>query len=328
TLNLPKLLFADTLVFRVPIDAQHHIGMNTFTLKIDGTDRYDEISEQNNQASIQVFIYSDNLVPIYPFEFSIVHEQGVELKASTLNAFAPAMQYKMEIDTTELFNSDSKLSTTIISSGGLLKWTPDILLKDSTVYYWRTTADSIINGSYNWSNSSFIYLANGSDGWNQSHFYQYNKNQLSALQLPATTRKFKFSPKVNTYKIENKVIYPPTNDYHNVRHSLNDEILDNWGCIYTGSIHIAVFDSVSGMPWSNTNGFGGSALPCSSVNPYKFIYEFATNTLTARNNAKNFIESIPSGNFVMIKNMIYGGPPGAVWDGTTATDWAADQEVN
>src|SRR5690606_9822813 len=243
-------------------------------------------------------------------------------------AFAPAMQYKMEIDTTELFNSDSKLSTTIISSGGLLKWTPDILLKDSTVYYWRTTADSIINGSYNWSNSSFIYLANGSDGWNQSHFYQYNKNQLSALQLPATTRKFKFSPKVNTYKIENKVIYPPTNDYHNVRHSLNDEILDNWGCIYTGSIHIAVFDSVSGMPWSNTNGFGGSALPCSSVNPYKFIYEFATNTLTARNNAKNFIESIPSGNFVMIKNMIYGGPPGAVWDGTTATDWAADQEVN
>ncbi len=328
TIRLAALLVTDTVRFRVPIDPQSHVGMNNYVIKVDGTDRYEEVSEQNNQATIQAYIYSDNLEPVYPYEFSIVHQQGVELKASTLNAFAPPMRYKIELDTTEQFNSNSKQSTTINSTGGVLKWTPNITLKDSTVYYWRTAADSVINGAYNWSYSSFIYLANGSDGWNQSHYYQYKKDEMFALQLPAGTRKFGFSPRINSYKIENKVIYPPTNDYHNVRHSLNDEILDNWGCIYTGSIHIAVFDSVSGKPWANPNGAYGSAPPCSSVNPYKYIFEFATNTLASRNNAKDFIESIPAGNFVMIKNMIYGGPPGAVWDGTTATDWMNDQDVN
>lgn len=325
---LPQLLLTDTIRFRIPVDAQHHIGMNNYIVKVDGNETYDELSEQNNQATHQLFIYADNLVPVYPHEFSIVHEQGVELKASTLNAFAAPMPYKFELDTTEQFNSSLKQSMTLTSAGGLLKWKPTITLKDSTVYYWRTAPDSVINGDYNWGYSSFIYLANGSDGWNQSHLYQYKKDAMYGVQLPDNTRKFKFSPRLNSYKIENTVVYPPTNDYHNVRHSLNDEILDNWGCIFTGSIHIAVFDSASGKPWLNTTGAGGSALPCSSVNPYKYIYEFATNTLASRNNAKNFIESVPDGNYIMIKNMIYGGPPGATWDRTTAADWMQDQDVN
>ncbi len=62
----------------------------------------------NNTATLELFIYSDNLVPVYPQQFSIVNQQNITLKASTLNPFRTMGRYKIELDTTELFNSSLK----------------------------------------------------------------------------------------------------------------------------------------------------------------------------------------------------------------------------
>ena len=54
-----------------------------------------------------------------------------------------------------------------------MKWKPAVDYQDSTVYYWRVTRDSLVNGVLPWRQSSFLYLPNSSPGWNQSDFGQY-----------------------------------------------------------------------------------------------------------------------------------------------------------
>lgn len=326
---LTRLFYSDTVRFTVPIDPNLDIGMNNYTLFVDALDAHAEISEQNNRVTLQYFIYSDNLVPVYPQEFAIVTERDITLKASTLNAFAPTMTYRLEMDTTEAFSSPLKVSTSVTQSGGVIKWRPGIPLQDSLVYYWRTAVDSAINGQLKWTTSSFVFLENGTPGWNQSHFFQFKKDAFDGLRLEEPTRVFDFAPQVNVLTVENKVVSPPENDYSNVRHSINDIVLDNWGCGFSGSVQILIIDGQSGQPWTNTTaGLYGSLGQCTSDSS-RFMYEFRTNTLESRNNAMTLIDNIPEGDYVLIKNLIYGIATGAnTWDRKDIYAWMADTAVN
>lgn len=166
------------LSIKIPTNGNLGIGINNLILQLDQEGTIDEISENNNSIIRTFDIYNDDLVPVYPYEFSIVSQQGITLKASTLNPFVTARNYWLQIDTTEKFNSPSLLSTPITSTGGVIKWIPPITLKDSTVYYWRTAMDTSSatgNTKFKWTNSSFIYLDQSSAGWNQSHYFQYRK---------------------------------------------------------------------------------------------------------------------------------------------------------
>lgn len=329
TVRLVKLMNTDTLYFRIPVDPIKDIGMNNYTLRIDPEQRYDEISEQNNQATLQLFIYANSLEPVYPPRFSIVHEQDVTLKASTLNAFAQPGKYKFQIDTTTKFNSPLLQSTEITSEGGVLKWKPGIALQDSVVYYWRTAPDSLMNGERKWSVSSFVYLANGSDGWNQSHYFQYLNDEMLALDIPEGSRKFAFAPAANRLLMENKIIYPSSNDYDNVRQVLNDVLIDRWGCGFSGSIRIMVIDKNSGLPWKNPANVEGKygSISVSNCNHSDYTFDFYTKSLAGRDSAIKMIERVPQGDYIMIANLIYGGPPGPAWDRQTAEKWKADTAV-
>ena len=325
SLRIP-VQFSDTLHFRVPINRQTDVGLCIYTVKINPDNRYEETSYQNNKAVLQLFIADNGLVPVYPHEFAIVHQQGITLKSSALNLFGPEVNYKIEIDTTALFNSPLKQSTTITSKGGVIKWKPNLTYQNNTVYYWRTASDQLVNGEIQWRNSSFIYLADGSDGWNQSHYYQYKRDEpFFGLQLPESTRKFTFGPFINNLHVKNRVLYEQYRDYVNISQTLNDVLLDDVGCVDKGAIQIVVFDSLTGQPWKNpVNGVAGSAAQCGNHNKYQF--EFSCETPESRNNARLFIDSVPDNNYILIKNYTYCGPPN-LWARQTITEWQADAAI-
>ena len=83
----------DTTFVWVKVNSLHDIGLNKYTATIDAPNKYDELSEMNNSGTFELFIYSDDLVPVYPHEFAIVNQQNITLKASTLNPFRPAGRY-------------------------------------------------------------------------------------------------------------------------------------------------------------------------------------------------------------------------------------------
>lgn len=307
TYALTDLFSIDTTSISVPIHKTNDLGLNKYTVTIDATARHDEASESNNTATLNAFIYGDNLVPVYPYEFSIVGQQGITLKASSLNPFRTLGRYKLEMDTTELFNSPLKQQTTINSAGGVIKWTPAMSYMDSTVYYWRTAFDSAVNGLYQWSTSSFLFLP-GNRGWNQSHYYQYLKNNFNTLTL-GSNRQFEFPVTNNTLKVTNAILDDPNTLGHttvDVDVTLNDVSRQRSGCPpFPGTLQVFVFDGATANMWNNApTGTGGAYAWCFNTRN-QHCFEFPLNTLIDRNNASTFLNNIPNGNYVLIRNFHY-----------------------
>ncbi|HEX2631138.1 MAG TPA: C25 family cysteine peptidase [Chitinophagaceae bacterium] len=155
--TIPGIRFIDSLEYSLKISPQRDKGLNRITISVEADQVVDEIYETNNNITKDVFIYEDEARPVSPLNFAIVNTPPVTLYASTANPFAPMKTYVMELDTTENFNSPSKVVRTISSTGGLLDFAPGITFTDSTVYYWRV-ASTVTTGTPNWNTASFIYL--------------------------------------------------------------------------------------------------------------------------------------------------------------------------
>ncbi|MEM6725952.1 MAG: C25 family cysteine peptidase, partial [Bacteroidota bacterium] len=177
--------FEDTYTFSIPV-RNDALGLNQFCIRIDSDDEIEEgplpFAENNNSFCVNQFILSDDILPVFPTDFAIVPNNSINLKASTTNSFSGEFEYFLEIDTTGNFNSPIKRNTTIIQGGGLLEWTPELTLQDSTVYYWRVQVnpDQVPN-SAGWKTQSFTFIENESPGWSQSDHYQFLKNDLSNI---------------------------------------------------------------------------------------------------------------------------------------------------
>ncbi len=278
-------------------------GQNKLYIEVDTDNEVAELpdpaAEMNNSlissngsVGLPFYVFDDNARPVYPKEFAIVNEPTVTLKASTTNAISPTRMYIMEMDTTELFNSSLKTRTEITQGGGVVKWNPGVAMQDSMVYYWRISPDSLSPSSpYVWQNSSFIYLPNSSKGWNQSHFYQYNKDEFEGLGLDEN-QEFTFGVNGFTITIFNKLYNPDTPpayvyDFGNAASSVRP-----WNFIDAG-VAVVVGDSITGSGWRNPllgNSYG-------SVNSGNTrVFSYPTNTLEERTNLINFLEDVVQNN--------------------------------
>lgn len=318
-----------TTILKLPIDKTKDLGVNKYKVTVDFDGRYDELSEANNTTTIDVFVLSDNIVPVYPFDFSIVHNSDLTLKASTLNPFKEARKYRFEMDTTELFNSPSKLQTIITGSGGVVKWKPNIVLQDSVVYYWRTSIDSSLSGgNFIWQKSSFVYLKNGSAGWNQSHYYQYKYNMMDGSNYDES-RRFSYGKSNVSLQVKNTIteLLPPYNYYNDPFYNRvlrNGNDLQRYDCVYGGTIQIMVFDTTVGNAWANPpGGMSGSNPSCGFFARNINCFSFNLNTAASRNNARRFLDSIPNGYYILVKNCIannlWGNYFVDIWKSDTAT---------
>lgn len=308
--------YVDTIDMIIETGAAAAFGLNHFCLKIEDEDRIDEISETNNELCITLNILSDDIFPIYPYEFAIINKQNITLAASTANSFAPVRTYLIEIDTTELFNSPLKQSATFTMPGGLLKWVPPITFIDSMVYYWRVGTQG--TGRFNY--SSFVYLPNDSPGWNQSHYYQFKKDEYNNILFDdSTNRLFQFVgdlKEVRVYTGEWRVSIG--GDGQDISYQLNGAIRQRWNCggngFYSG-LTVAVFDPLTGEPWSSKYPSETGIDPCSGhqINlihksihckprdTESFMFPVGTNnSCNWEQRLVDFLQSIPNGHYILI----------------------------
>lgn len=311
--------YIDTVTFRMPTKiGTIGYGDNLFNAYVDADYKIDEMAEGNNgwtNNEVSINIQDDDVVPIYPYEFAIVPKQGVTLKASTINPFAPIRGYRFEIDTTEKFNSPLKQSSTITQAGGVLHWAPTLTYIDSTVYYWRVAIDS---SSPKWHYTSFIYLKDEYPGWNQSHYYQWKKDSYLQISLDSADRKFKFPPTVNELHVltgKSDAVGGPISastlgyDYNN-----NNLYRYRMGsCQFYRGITFAVIDNLTGEPLFSKNvspydnyGDKFGNYHCQGTATTQYGFDFATSGnhptlgITWSEAIKNFIDSIPCNAYVLV----------------------------
>ncbi len=328
--KIPSVRFADSLQLDLPVVASRDKGENKFIVTIDDLNEYDELSETNNTVTKTFFIYEDELKPIYPYNFSIVNKTNIKLAASTADPVSPVRQYVMELDTTELFNSSSKVTKTVSSGGGVVEFDAGISFTDSTVYYWRV-APAVGDNNYHWNTSSFVYLANSSFGYNQSHLYQHLKSSADKIYLDSTSRKWNFKNKESLLQIYNAV-FPYYDQDADFQILINGTTVTAAACL-GHSIIYNVFDPISLKPLYNQKkpsvegsgtygGFMGSTTTVCDKQGAAYNFEFSYLDTTSRRQMRDFMDWVPDG-YIVTARIILNEPYADV----LVDDWKNDAQV-
>ncbi len=315
---VPAPVNADSMILTVPINPTTDKGLNKLSIILDADNRVNESCETNNSINRDFYILEDEVRPVSPYNFSIVTQQNITYTASTANPLAGQRQYLMEIDTTELFNSPFKKQYNTAGAGGVIQFVPNnITFTDSTVYYWRTSMVPLNNAPQVWNSYSFIYLANSSTGFNQSHYYQHTKSTYGNTIGLDNDGVFRF--KQTTRNLQIKTGLYPAILYDRISVILDFDQFEQYGCKY-GSLQFLVYDTITFQPWVNynvtpTNGRFGSWKVCGS--PRK-IFEFPYGDPLYRKRAMDFLDSIPDGMYVSITNL------GWTSNNSFINNWKAD----
>ncbi len=197
TVDAPS--FEEEYTFDIPAVADA-VGTNEFIITLDSDDLIVELpnpdAEGNNTATASIFILDGIVKPVSPINYGIETDANtITLQAEINDRYAnQSLNYIIQIDTTELFDSPLKIETTITQTGGILEWSPPVNYVNETVYYWRVKAiTGQVPNAEDWQNHSFIYLDGESPGWNQSHHYQFLDDTYdNSLLYNENTRKFEY----------------------------------------------------------------------------------------------------------------------------------------
>lgn len=299
--------YKDTISIRLAVNSLRSVGPNYFDIYIDYSNTIDECNETNNFAyNVPLLIQSSDILPVYPAEYSIVPNSNIQLKASTVNAFAAVMPYAFQIDTVDTFNSPFLQQTIVSSAGGVVKWTLPFTLQPDLVYYWRVSRDSMPGDTIHppWKESSFIHKA-GITGWSQAHYSQFKKDDYTnVIYSNSYNNTFEFvqtasSLVVKNYKNPISIIRSPSIE-------INQVTEDYDMCGGQPSIHVFVIDSLSLKLWdTQSKNFGNVNYYVSPTNytcrarPEKyFIFR---DTPAQRDLLETMLtDSIPAGNYVGI----------------------------
>jgi hypothetical protein len=318
--TVPGTRYLDSLVYELPIVASRDKGQGKISITIDAGQDVDESYETNNTISKDIYIFEDEVRPIYPYNFSIVSSQNPKLIASTANALAVVRSYNMEIDTTELFNSPLKTARSVNSAGGVLEFDPGITFTDSTVYYWRVSPVAA-TGDTKWNAASFTYIAGSDAGFGQSHLYQHFKSGRNHLVLDSVSRKMTYDSGHHQMFIRSGVFPSSFTQSDGFSINIDDSIKMNSVCGISGLV-FNVIDPVTLRPWFNASsgqpGRYGSDPVCGVNRIYNFqFYILDTNK---RRKISEFLQLIPDGHYVVVRNISGTDPAG----NTYASTWKND----
>jgi hypothetical protein len=318
--------YEDEFSIDIPIDAIRDKGNNKLIITLDPENKIDELFETNNSITKDIIIYAEEAKLVYPYNFAIINKPTVKFVASTANPFAPSRLYRFELDTTAAFSSAFKVSSELTAKGGIIEFSPQVTFKDNTVYYWRV-ASVPATGDIKWNTSSFIYLANHELGYNQSDTGQHIFSSGADITLDNTTKQWRFDSAFHLLSFVNYAAFTATTNASELAVvKTSDGFSYGNTCRRWNTLVFTLFNPGTFKPVPNLTG--------SDPDPAKRIlgncgnattvynFEFSYNTSAERKKVVDFMNSIPEGYFVVVRNIIDGNNPGPL-----APDWKNDESA-
>ncbi|MFT7611367.1 MAG: hypothetical protein ACI9J3_000310 [Parvicellaceae bacterium] len=321
--DIPKASFRDTVVLKLPLQPSVAEGINTFSIEVDlpseFPEQYDDIN--NNRLVYSAYFQLDGIEPIYPYDYAIVPNPKMTLKASTVDPFAPVRTYQFQVDTIDSFDSPFLKSQTIISDGGVVEIDPDLwinvaspaadtlIFTDSTVYFWRAAADST---TLVWKERSFQYIP-GRNGWGQAHFHQFKNNSFTNIGYDKPLREFTIGETslVLTCNTVNNM-FNSDKKYCNYFIGSDRQDYNTYSGSSYPNIHICVIDPITLRPWGSPkvdsnndtlfweNHFGQFNINFSSRDRADYFFEFRQTDPAQMAAVETMIDTIPDGHYILI----------------------------
>ncbi len=295
--------YQTTARIKIPTDIINGTGMNSIRIYVDGMNEIEEIYETNNYATLDFMIKSNDVFPIYPYEYAIYPSDTISLVASTGDPFMTFRNYRFQIDTTDRFNSPLLHESTVGCEGGIVKWKVPFTMTENTVYYWRVSTENGPEENTIWKESSFIYI-DGEEGWSQAHYYQFKKDEFNLVEYNPATQIFTYSQAQRQLNCHNRANVG-TGTFEVVRWSIDGTMGQQTGgnsnC-NTGSAMVAVvIDPTTLHAWqSDRQNYGHRNYPkCFSASlpqPY-FTFDISNAKLDSLNSLLN---DVPEGFYILI----------------------------
>ncbi len=272
--NILNLHYKDTFSFKMPLQPNISVGLNTFNIRADLpsqiNEQYDEIG--NNQLIKTLYIDIDGIIPVVPYNFAVVPNDSVTVRASTVNPISSYKTYRFEIDTTDLFNSPMHRFANVSGLGGVKEVHPSqwlsvgsgmsapLVCTDSTVYFWRVAIDSTV---YDWRERSFQYITDKT-GWGQDHFFQFKNNAFFGIDYNRQDRRRDFE--IFSKQIECNVFTSTAFPDFYYNNWLIDGTQQDYGILnFTPKLHVAVIDPITLLAWETKKTLPGP--PVTVLNP-------------------------------------------------------------
>ena len=323
--KVAPVFYADSIQLTVPIIATRDVGDNKIVVTIDPGSVIPEATYANNSVTTDVYIYQNGATPVYPYNYAIINTPTSLLVASTNNPILPTLQYEMQLDTSQNFNSPLLVTKTLTQTGGELEFNPGVVYRDSTVYYWRVAAVPTAGTQPVWGNASFIYIdpSRSTTGFNQSHYFQHEASTTNNITM-AANRQWTFNTDYHNIYMRNAIY--PVGGNADVDFSVSVDGAQNIqsDCL-GGSLVFNVFNPVTMDPWINVDAsgnnlylYGSASANCAGTRNYNF--EFSVQDPVSRENIVKFMDTIPNGYWVAVRNV----PSPNVGVNVLAPAWLAD----
>ena len=299
--------------FKMPVNRADGPGINSIRFYADSSNEIEELNENNNEIIIKFIIKSGDLIPIYPYKYSIYPDNKVNLIASSIDPFIETSEYWFKIDTSDYYNSlggSPMAEATVLGQGGLISWEVPFLLNENTVYYWQIAKKHHNQDSLVWKESSFIHIP-GEEGWSQAHFYQFKENSFRFIDYNRQNRKFEYITTPKQLHCHNIGSVPPA-QYNQVRWTIDGAVMDGDGDygIMGGApaMMVVVIDPQTLKAWpSDMEDYGHRNYPNNPARggrpDYYYIFNSGsgdTPNLIGLQAMNTFLQGIPNDFYILI----------------------------
>lgn len=287
----------DTISINLSNQGLTAAGNNKITVLLDPDNKIPELNENNNQASIDIFLPGNGVNLLYPINNGIISKNTVFLEAQPDDLYTKNAEYVFEIDTLISFNSPFFKTSGIFNAGLLPKWQPSINLEAGKVYYWRARLNLDFNKGGAWSNASFTYLPNVVDGASFSHKSQLKNLNLTNINFDINTGKFNFISTFYSTFIQTRGDDATTADEKRLRVNPRDAV--SYGNPEFTGLSIATFNNnVFGELFSYPSIYNRQSGP-RLINGYSGQYFWDINDPVQVDSMVNYLNQIPNGYYVL-----------------------------
>ena len=169
--RVPAVFNQDTFSIKVEMQGELALGTNVFEVKLDVSNEVNELFENNNTATLNLFVPGNGSSILYPQLDALLGNDTIWLTVQNNNILSTSNEFIIEVDTLPDFSSPFKTNSGVIQSGALLRYAfVPKNVSDSTTFYWRARLNLAELQGGKWVNGVFSYIATHEEGWMQRNF--------------------------------------------------------------------------------------------------------------------------------------------------------------
>lgn len=196
--------FQDTLSFYVVLEiGEQVVGNHLFDFNLDPNQVIQEISDINNQASLEVFVASGTTFVLDPILDAIVNRESVSLKWQPIDLTESGRTYEVQIDTVSNYSSGF-FQQNSVSGEELITFQLDLSsVPDSTTVFWRTRFENQSDElDALWTESSFTIIRNeNAGGWGYFNTEQFLQSSLDQIDFNTTNNQWEFEQNFESFEV-------------------------------------------------------------------------------------------------------------------------------